>query len=52
MTRVDLDAYVHAHAHEWQRLEELTRRRRLSGDESDELVNAKAIKTLGFKPPA
>jgi uncharacterized membrane protein SpoIIM required for sporulation len=38
VTRVDLDAYVHAHAHEWQRLEELTRRRRLSGDESDELV--------------
>ena len=36
--RVDLDAYVHAHLHEWRRLEELTRRRRLSGDESDEFV--------------
>ena len=35
---MDLDAYVHAHAHEWQRLEELTRRRRLTGPESDELV--------------
>jgi uncharacterized membrane protein SpoIIM required for sporulation len=36
---VDLDAYVHAHAHEWRRLEELTRRRRLTGAESDELVD-------------
>jgi len=36
---VDLDAYVHAHAHEWQRLEELTRRRRLTGGESDEFVD-------------
>jgi uncharacterized membrane protein SpoIIM required for sporulation len=35
---VDLDAYVLAHAHEWQRLEELAHRRRLSGAESDELV--------------
>jgi len=35
---VDLDAYVLAHAPEWARLEELTRRRRLSGAESDELV--------------
>ena len=35
---MDLDAYVHAHAREWQRLEELTRRRRLTGDESDEFV--------------
>ena len=35
---MDLDAYVHAHVREWQRLEELTRRRRLSGDESDEFV--------------
>ena len=35
---MDLDAYVLAHAHEWQRLEELTRRRRLSGAESDEFV--------------
>jgi uncharacterized membrane protein SpoIIM required for sporulation len=35
---VDLDAYVLAHSAEWQRLEELVRRRRLSGPESDELV--------------
>jgi uncharacterized membrane protein SpoIIM required for sporulation len=35
---VDLDAYVMAHAHEWQRLDELVRRGRLSGAESDELV--------------
>ena len=35
---MDLDAYVLAHVHEWRRLEELTRRRRLTGAESDELV--------------
>ena len=35
---MDLDAYVLAHAHEWQRLEELAHRRRLTGAESDELV--------------
>ena len=35
---MDLDAYVMAHVHEWRRLEELTKRRRLSGRESDELV--------------
>lgn len=35
---MDLDAYVLAHSHEWQRLEDLVRRRRLSGAESDELV--------------
>ena len=35
---MDLDAYVAAHLPEWQRLEELTRRRRLTGAESDELV--------------
>jgi len=35
---VDLDAYVLAHAPEWQRLEELAHRRRLTGAESDELV--------------
>jgi uncharacterized membrane protein SpoIIM required for sporulation len=35
---MDLDAYVGAHAAEWQRLEQLTRQRRLSGPESDELV--------------
>jgi uncharacterized membrane protein SpoIIM required for sporulation len=36
---VDLDAYVLTHAREWERLEELTRRRRLTGAESDELVD-------------
>jgi uncharacterized membrane protein SpoIIM required for sporulation len=36
---VDLDAYVLAHAHEWQRLEQLLHRGRLSGAESDELVD-------------
>jgi uncharacterized membrane protein SpoIIM required for sporulation len=35
---VDLDAYVLAHAHEWQRLEQLAHLRRLTGAESDELV--------------
>src|SRR3954469_11614593 len=35
---MDLDAYVAAHASEWQRLEALTRNRRLSGAEADELV--------------
>jgi uncharacterized membrane protein SpoIIM required for sporulation len=36
---VDVDAYVQAHAAEWQRLERLVRRRRrLSGAEVDELV--------------
>jgi uncharacterized membrane protein SpoIIM required for sporulation len=35
---VDLDAYVLTHGREWERLEELTRRRRLTGAESDELV--------------
>jgi uncharacterized membrane protein SpoIIM required for sporulation len=35
---VDLDAYVLAHHAEWQRLEDLTRKRRLDGRESDELV--------------
>jgi uncharacterized membrane protein SpoIIM required for sporulation len=35
---VDVDAYVAAHRGEWQRLEQLLRRRRLSGDEVDELV--------------
>lgn len=37
---MDLDAYVLAHAHEWQRLEALLQRRRLSGDEADELVES------------
>ena len=35
---MDLDAYVLAHSSEWGRLDELTRRRRLSGAEADELV--------------
>jgi len=35
---VDLDAYVLAHHAEWERLETLTRKRRLDGAESDELV--------------
>lgn len=35
---MDLDAYVEAHAPEWRRLEALVRQRRLSGPESDELV--------------
>jgi uncharacterized membrane protein SpoIIM required for sporulation len=37
--RIDLDAYVVAHAHEWARLEHLVRGRRLTGPESDELVD-------------
>lgn len=36
---MDVDAYVHAHAHEWERLETLLKRRRLDGAESDELVD-------------
>src|SRR3954471_18416299 len=35
---MDLDAYVAAHAFEWQRLEALTKKRRLTGAEADELV--------------
>jgi uncharacterized membrane protein SpoIIM required for sporulation len=35
---VDVDAYIAAHRGEWQRLEQLLRRRRPSGDEVDELV--------------
>jgi uncharacterized membrane protein SpoIIM required for sporulation len=35
---VDLDAYVLSHSHEWARLEQLVRTGRLSGPESDELV--------------
>ncbi len=37
---MDLDAYVIAHHVQWERLEELTRRRRLSGAEADELVES------------
>ncbi|NHN56536.1 stage II sporulation protein M [Calidifontibacter sp. DB0510] len=36
---MDLDAYVAAHEGEWRRLQELTKRRRLSGQESDELLD-------------
>ncbi|RNL61149.1 stage II sporulation protein M [Nocardioides marmoriginsengisoli] len=36
---MDLDAYVIAHRHEWERLEVLTRSRRLTGAEGDELVD-------------
>ena len=35
---MDLDAYVLAHHADWSRLESLLRKRRLSGDEADELV--------------
>jgi hypothetical protein len=35
---VDLDAYVLAHHAEWDRLDALSRKRRLDGRESDELV--------------
>jgi uncharacterized membrane protein SpoIIM required for sporulation len=35
---VDLDAYVAEHADEWARLDELARRRRLSGADADELI--------------
>ncbi len=35
---MDLDAYVLAHAHEWQRLETLVSIGKLSGPEADELV--------------
>jgi uncharacterized membrane protein SpoIIM required for sporulation len=36
---VDLDAFVAVHGPEWNRLEELTARRRLTGAEADELVS-------------
>ena len=35
---MDLDAFVAVHSAEWARLDELSRRRRLSGEEADELV--------------
>lgn len=35
---MDLDAFVSTHADEWKRLERLSRRRRLTGAEADELV--------------
>ena len=39
MTRVDLDAYIATHVGQWRRLEELAGRRRLTGAESDELLD-------------
>jgi uncharacterized membrane protein SpoIIM required for sporulation len=36
---VDLDPFVAAHRAEWERLDQLSRRRRLTGDEADELVD-------------
>ncbi|MEO5709775.1 MAG: stage II sporulation protein M [Nocardioidaceae bacterium] len=36
---MDIDAFVGAHAHRWHRLEQLSRRRSLSGREADELVD-------------
>ncbi|GAA1501404.1 stage II sporulation protein M [Kitasatospora kazusensis] len=35
---MDLDVFVAAHQAEWQRLEALSKRRRLNGEEADELV--------------
>lgn len=35
---MDLDAYVSAHRAEWARLEQLSRQRRLSGEQADELI--------------
>ena len=37
--RVDLDAYLMVHQRQWQRLEELSGRRRLSAAEADELLD-------------
>ncbi|GAA3803709.1 stage II sporulation protein M [Nocardioides panacisoli] len=39
MPRIDIDAYVAVHSHEWARLEELIRTRGRSGAVSDELVD-------------
>jgi uncharacterized membrane protein SpoIIM required for sporulation len=36
---VDVDAFVTAHASEWARLDQLARRRRLTGIEADELIS-------------
>lgn len=36
---MDIDAFVAAHSGRWSRLDELSRRRRLSGTEADELVD-------------
>jgi uncharacterized membrane protein SpoIIM required for sporulation len=38
MTGLDVDAFVRAHSGEWSRLDELSRRRTLTGPDSDELV--------------
>jgi uncharacterized membrane protein SpoIIM required for sporulation len=35
---VDVDAFISAHSAQWNRLDELARRRRLSGAEADELI--------------
>ena len=40
---MDLDAYVAAHAFEWQRLEELTKKRRLTGAEADEGADERVL---------
>lgn len=37
--RMDLDAYVAAHRATWERLEDLSRRRRLTGGEADEILD-------------
>ena len=37
---MDLDAFAHVHQATWRRLDELGRRRRLTGPEADELVDA------------
>jgi uncharacterized membrane protein SpoIIM required for sporulation len=56
---VDVDAFVAAHQAEWDRLDRLVaRRRRLSGEEADELVTAyqraathlSAVRTAGYDP--
>jgi uncharacterized membrane protein SpoIIM required for sporulation len=56
---VDVDAFVAAHQAEWDRLDRLVaRRRRLSGDEVDELVTVyqrtathlSAVRTAGYDP--
>lgn len=35
---MDVDAYAYAHRRSWDRLDQLTRQRKLSGAEADELV--------------
>lgn len=36
---MDLDAYVTEHLPSWQRLDALSRNRRLTGEEADELID-------------